>query len=78
MTTSERLSAVEDTQVRILGLVELVTTWIAEDRQHIRKNDAILEEVRRENRQTRRTWIAIARKQKLFDDDEFQDVFGKE
>ena len=30
----------------------------------------------RENRQTRRIWIAIARKQELFDDDEFRDVFG--
>lgn len=35
-------------------------------------------EMRRENRQTRRIWIAIARKQELFDDDEFRDVFGDE
>ena len=37
-----------------------------------------LEELRRENRQTRRIWIAIARKQELFDDEEFLDVFGEE
>ena len=35
-------------------------------------------EMRRENRQTRRIWIAIARKQELFDDDEFRDVLGDE
>ena len=35
-------------------------------------------EIRRENRQTRRIWIAIARKQELFDDDEFRDAFGDE
>ena len=34
-----------------------------------------LTEMRRENRQTRRIWIAIARKQELFDEDEFNDVF---
>ena len=42
---------------------------------------AIWEEVaetKRENRQTRCVWIAIARKMELFDDDEFKDVFGHE
>ena len=37
--------------------------------------NTILQE-ERENRQTRRIWIAIARKQELFDGDEFRDVFG--
>ena len=35
-----------------------------------------LEEIRRDNRQTRRIWIAIARKQDLFDEDD-NDVFGE-
>ena len=39
---------------------------------------AMLVEMRRENRQTRRIWIAIARKQELFDDKGFKDVFGDE
>ena len=31
-----------------------------------------LTEMQRENRQTRRIWMAIVRKQELFDDDEFR------
>ena len=34
---------------------------IEQNRKRIEQNDAILEEVRRENRQTRRIWIATAR-----------------
>ena len=34
--------------------------------------------MQRENRQIRRIWTAIARKQELFDDKEFRDVFDDE
>ena len=34
-------------------------------------------EMQRESRQTRRILMAIARKQELFDEDEFDDIFGE-
>ena len=34
-------------------------------------------EIQRDNRQTRRILMAIARKQELFDEDEFDDIFGE-
>ena len=64
MTTEQRLDRVEE--------------WIARLSELVLEDRRILEEMRRENRQTRRIWIAIARKQELFDNDEFQDVFGDE
>lgn len=64
MTTEQRVDQVENRQDR-------ADEWLA------KLTEAVLE-MRRENRQTRRIWIAIARKQELFDDDEFQDVFGDE
>jgi hypothetical protein len=64
MTTLEdRVTSVE----QAIGLL----TLLAERQQEY------LEEIRRDNRQTRRIWIAIARKQELFDEDEFNDVFGE-
>ena len=64
MTTLEdRVTSVE----QAIGLL----TLLAERQQET------LEEIRRDNRQTRRIWIAIARKQDLFDEDEFNDVFGE-
>ena len=64
MTTLEdRVTSVE----QAIGLL----TLLAERQQET------LEEIRRDNRQTRRIWIAIARKQDLFDEDEFDDVFGE-
>ena len=42
----------------------------------IERMDRDYQEMRRENRQTKRIWMATARKQELFDDDEFRDVFG--
>ena len=62
MTTEQRLDRVEE--------------WIARLSELVLEDREILDEVRRENRQTRRIWIAIARKQQLFDEDEFNDVFG--
>ena len=47
MTTEERLTALEDTQARIVDLIERVIE--------------LTEETRRENQQTRRIWIAFAR-----------------
>ena len=41
------------------------------------KHDADLVEIRQENAMTRRIWIAIAKKQQLFDDNELRDVFGE-
>ena len=61
MTTGNRLDRMED-------LTEAIGQLVV-------KHDQVIEEVRRENRQTRRIWIAIARKQELFDD-ELRDVFG--
>ena len=60
------------------NLIQGNNDLIAQNRQRIEQNDRILAEMRRENRQTRKIWIAIARKQKLFDDDEFRDVFGEQ
>ena len=62
MTTGNRLDRLED-------LTEAIGQLVV-------KHDQVIEEMRRENRQTRRIWIAIARKQELFDDDESRDVFG--
>ena len=64
MTTLEdRVTSVE----QAIGLL----TLLAERQQET------LEEIRRDNRQTRRIWMAIARKQEFFDEDEFDDVFGE-
>lgn len=72
MTTAERrLDRMEGRQDTMEDLIRLVV-------QDIEGNRQILEEMRRENRQTRRIWIAIAKKQELFDDEEFKDVFGEE
>ena len=62
ITTEQRLDRVEE--------------WIARLSELVLEDREVLDEVRRENRQTRRIWIAIARKQQLFDEDEFNDVFG--
>jgi len=64
MTTEQRVDRVEE--------------WIARLSEVVLEQREELKEMRRENRQTRRIWIAIARKQELFDDDEFRDVFGED
>ena len=61
MTTEERLTAVEDTQARIVDLIELVVEMTRENQRRIELNEQTLSEVRRENQQTRRIWIAFAR-----------------
>ena len=78
MTTEQRVGRVEQRQDTLEQLIRFVVQDIEEKRRRTERNEEILEEMRRENRQTRRIWIAIARKQELFDDDEFQDVFGDE
>lgn len=79
----ERMDKIEkrqDESELTLGAIALLTNRVVdmtlEIREDIKRHDAELEEMKRENRQTRRIWIAIARKQELFDDDEFRDVFG--
>ena len=67
--TDERLNKLEELSVRTTNLLTKVTEMTLEMQRSFR-------EMERENRQTRRIWIAIARKQELFDDDEFRDVFG--
>lgn len=47
MTTDERLTAVEETNAKIVDLLERVVE--------------LIEETRRESQQTRRIWIAFAR-----------------
>ena len=47
-----------------------------ENRQILKQMERDHEEMVRENRQYRRIWIAIARKQELFDEEEFREVFG--
>ena len=69
MTTEQRLDRLEDLTEAIGQLVVKQDKVIEEMRREFK-------EYQRENRQTRRIWIAIARKQELFDDDEFRDVFG--
>ena len=79
----ERMDKIEkrqDESELTLDAIALLTNRVVdmtlEIREDIKRHDAELEEMKRENRQTRRIWIAIARKQELFDDDEFRDVFG--
>ena len=47
MTTDERLTALEETDARIVDLIERVVE--------------LIEETRRESQQTRRIWVAFAR-----------------
>lgn len=54
MTTDVRLAAVEETNARIVALLERVVELIEETRE-------LTEETRRESQQTRRIWIAFAR-----------------
>lgn len=75
MALEQRVGRTEQRQDTMEELIRLVVQDIEENRRRTERNEAILEEMRRENRQTRRIWIAIARKQELFDD-EFEDVFG--
>ena len=79
----ERMDEIEkrqDESELTLEAIALLTNRVVdmtlEIREDIKRHDVELEEMKRENRQTRRIWIAIARKQELFDDDEFRDVFG--
>ena len=83
MTTGQRLTVLEGAVEALVELnknvVEILTGQEGRlDRMdaHLAMMDAHLAEMQRENRQTRRIWIAIARKQNLFDDEEFRDVFG--
>lgn len=69
-TTEERLDSLEDISRRLADLTATLAETTLETREMVL-------EMRRENKQTRRIWIAIARKQELFDDDEFMDVFGE-
>ena len=64
MTIEDRVARLEDLTLKIGELIVY--------------HHSHLDEMRQENRMTRRIWIAIARKQNLFDDDEFRDVFGDE
>ena len=68
MTTEERLTALEDTQARVVDLIGLVVEltrenqdMARENQRRIEQNEQILAEVRRESQQTRRIWIAFAR-----------------
>ena len=63
MTTTEETVQFHETRI---GLLES----IAERQQKL------LEEVQQDSKYYRRIWIAIAKKQQLFNDDEWQDVFG--
>ena len=63
------MATIKERVEKIEGLTEKISELII-------LHDADLEEMRRENRQTRKIWIAIAKKQQLFDDDQWLDVFG--
>ena len=90
MTTQERLDSIEhrqgESELTVAAIRELTNMLVEVSRENrqliarmdrrIEDNYVMLKEMRRENRQTRRIWIAIARKKELFDDDEFDDVFG--
>ena len=71
MAMEQRIDRVEQRQDRLEDIVATMGELLIETRE-------MVVEMHRENRQTRRIWIAIARKQELFDDDEFRDVFGDE
>ena len=62
------------TEQRVDRLEEVVATM----GELLIETRAMVVEMRRENRQTRPIWIAIARTMELFDDDELQDLFGDE
>ena len=64
MTIPKRVESLENTTDHLIALNTNVVTMLGE--------------MREDNRMTRRIWIAIAKKQKLFDDDEWRDVFGDE
>ena len=66
-----RVDRIEQRQDRLEDIEATIGELLIETRE-------MVVEMRRENRQTRHIWIAIARKQELFDDDEFRDIFGNE
>ena len=70
MAMEQRVDRVEQRQDRLEDIVATMGELLIETRE-------MVVEMRRENRQTRRIWIAIARKQELFDDDEFRDVLNR-
>lgn len=85
MTTEQRVDRLEEVVATMGELLFATRDMVLETRDMVVETRNIaertldmVEEMRRENRQTRRIWIAIARKQELFDDDEFQDLFGDE
>ena len=77
-TMGELLFATRDMVLETRDMVVETRDMVVETRNIAERTLDMVEEMRRENRQTRRIWIAIARKQELFDDDEFQDLFGDE
>ena len=76
MTTGQRLTVLEGAVEALVELNKNVVEILKGQEGRLDRMDAHLAEMQRENRQTRRIWIAIARKQNLFDDEEFRDVFG--
>ena len=64
MTTEKRVESLETITDHLIKLNTNVVTMLGE--------------MREDNRITRRIWIAIAKKQRLFDDDEWRDVFGQD
>ena len=73
MTLEQRVSRTEDRQDTMEELIRLVVQDIEGTAKSLKK--CAVKTVRQG---VWRIWIAIARKQELFDDDEFQDVFGDE
>ena len=78
MTTEQRVDRLEEVVATMGELLFATRDMVVETRTIAERTLEMVEEMRRENRQTRRIWIAIARKQELFDDDELQDLFGDE
>ena len=54
MTTDERLTAIEETQARIVDVQDSTLTLLE-------RVVELIEETRRESQQTRRIWVAFAR-----------------
>ena len=61
MTTDERLTAIEETQARIVDVQDSTLTLLERVVELIEETKELTEEARRESQQTRRIWVAFAR-----------------
>ena len=78
MTPQDRLTEHDEMLSILVNLSDKQDERIEQNEKMLAEMQREHREWRRENRQIRPIWIAIARKLDLFDEDEFRDVFGDE